>query len=85
LRITGMPLPSIYSVSYRDEIVVYFSVFIDYELTVIGELGVDLGRVLVPEGDVTLIVHGQALLQGLGQYLVVLGIRLGAFCCTSYC
>ena len=49
---------------------------LDYELTVIGELGVDLGRVLVPEGDVTLRVHGQALLQGLGQNLVVLGVQL---------
>jgi hypothetical protein len=73
-------LPSIYSVSYRDEIAIY----LDYELTVIGELGVDLGRVLVPEGDVTLRVHGQALLQGLGQNLVVLGVRLEAFCCTNY-
>jgi hypothetical protein len=57
---------------------------LDYELTVIGELGVDLGRVLVPEGRVNLGVHGQALLQGLGQNLVVSGIRLGAFCCTNY-
>ena len=57
---------------------------LDYELTVIGELGVDLGRVLVPEGRVNLGVHGQALLQGLGQNLVVSGIRLGAFCCTRF-
>ena len=78
-----MPLPSIYSVSYRDEIVVYFGVFIDYELTVIGELGVDLGCVLVPEGRIDLGVHGQALLQGLGLELVVSGVLLGAFCCTN--
>ena len=57
---------------------------LDYEHTVIGELDVDLGCVLVPEGRVNLGVHGQALLQGLGQNLVVSWIRLGAFCCTNY-
>ena len=56
---------------------------LDYELTVIGELGVDLGRVLVPEGRVDLGFHGQALLQGLGQELAVSGVLLGAFCCTN--
>ena len=71
-------LPSIYSVSCRDEIAVYLG----YELTVIGELGVDLRCVLVPEGRVDLGLHGQALLQGLGQGLVVSGVLLGAFCCT---
>ena len=57
---------------------------LDYELTVIGELDVDLGCVLVPEGRVNLGVHGQALLQGLGQDPVVSGVCLGAFCCTNY-
>ena len=61
--------------SLGDEIAIY----LDYELTIIGELGVDLGHVLVPEGDVNLRVHGQALLQGLGQDRVVSGVRLGAF------
>ena len=56
---------------------------LDYELTVIGELGVDLWCVLIPEGRVNLGVHGQALLQGLGQDLVVSGVLLGAFCCTN--
>ena len=73
-------LPSIYSVSCRDEIAVYLG----FELTIIGELDDDLGCVLVPEGRVGLGVHGQALLQGLGQNLVVSWIRLGAFCCTNY-
>jgi hypothetical protein len=68
-------LPSIYSVSFRDEIAVYLG----YELTVIGELGVDLRRVLVPEGRVDLGLHGQA-----GQGLVVSVVLLGAFCCTHF-
>jgi hypothetical protein len=73
-------LPSIYSVSLRDEIAIYLG----YELTVTGELGVDLRRVLVLKGRVDLGLHGQALLQGLGQGLVVSGVLLGAFCCTHY-
>jgi hypothetical protein len=39
-----------------------FNSIIDCELTVIGDLGDDLGRVLVPEGEVILIVNVQALL-----------------------
>ena len=65
--------PTIYSVSLRDEIAIYSG----YQLTVTGELGVDLRRVLVLYGRVDLGLHGQA-----GQGLVVSKVLLGALFCT---
>ena len=59
--------------SLGDEIAIYSG----YQLTVTGELGVDLRRVLVLYGRVDLGLHGQA-----GQGLVVSKVLLGALFCT---